>query len=112
MKVVILLFGGMVLLNAVPLCSQQSVAIDWSTKKLTSQPAQIQTNTTVEIDVSNVNDVFYTYSISTQSVPSQINDFAQIQNAFKVAGQAAKGAGEAPTCNVSEFLTGEDTVRC
>lgn len=93
------------LLSTTSLCAQQSVEIDWSTKKLTSQPSQINTNTNVKINVSAVNDVLYTYSITSQSVPTQIDDFSQIQNAFKVAGQAAKGAtGEAAICDVNDFL--------
>ena len=93
------------LLLVPPLHAQQSVEIEWSTKKLTSQPSQINTNTNIKINVSGVNDVLYTYSITSQSVPTQIDDFSQIQNAFKVAGQAAKGAtGEAAVCDVTDFL--------
>src|ERR1039458_10326838 len=104
MKLPSLLYGALSLM-ALPVYSQQTVEIDWSTKKLTSQPAQIQSNTNIQIDVNNVNDVLYTYSITPQSIPSQIDDFAQIANAFKIAGQAAAGKGLAATCNVNEFLT-------
>jgi hypothetical protein len=79
------------------------VEIDWLAKKATSQPSQIQSTTNVKINVNGVNDVLYTYSITTQSVPTEIDDFGQIKNAFKLAGDAAKAKGEAAGCNVSEF---------
>jgi hypothetical protein len=99
----ILFFAGLILKSLPTLC-QQTVAIDWDSKKITSQPATINSDSNVAIDVSNVNDVLFTYSISTESTPIAIDDFSQIANAFGLSNTAAKGKGEAPSCNYQDFL--------
>ena len=87
-----------------PAFAQESVRVDWVGKKVLSQPSTVQKATSVTVTVENVNDVFYTYSISSTSTPAQIDDFNNIAKAFSIAGLASKGAGEAASCDDSAFL--------
>lgn len=95
---------GLLIQATSPMYCQQTVAIDWNSKTITSQPAQINSDTNVAIIVNNVNDVLFTYSISTQSTPVSIDDFSQIQKAFGLSNTAAKGQGEGAPCSYQDFL--------
>jgi hypothetical protein len=70
----------------------QSVVVDWVGKNLVSSPAKIDKKTKAEIDVQNVNDVLYTYSIQITAVPRVDDDFGAIAKAFVVGKGAVEGA--------------------
>ncbi len=84
----------------------QEVAVDWATKKVTSQPSTIEKNTMATVRIDNVNDLMFTYSISYQLKPLAISDFDTIAKAFSIAGKAA--AGEAvSSCDFSDVLASQ-----
>lgn len=86
----------------------QDVVVDWAAKKVTSQPSSVEKNTTATVQVNNVNDMMFTYSISFQLKPLQASDFDAIAKAFSIAGKAA--AGEAVTCDISKVLASQKAL--
>lgn len=76
--------------------SAQNVVVDWVAKSLVSSPSKINKKTTIEIEVQNVNDVLYTYSIQISGTPRADNDFAAIASAFGAQKGATEGADPCP----------------
>ena len=70
----------------------QTVVLDWVGKNLVSSPAKINQKTKAEIDVQNVNDVLYVYSIQVTAVPRADDDFSTIVKAFTAGLGAGEGA--------------------
>jgi hypothetical protein len=83
---------------------QVEVVVDWSAKKVTSPPGNINNNVKAKVRLDNVNDLMFTYPISYQLVPLQISDFDSIAKAFALAGASATKGGEAATtdCDFSK----------
>lgn len=75
----------------------QKVVIDFATKKLTESPPKINTKTTATIEVQNVNDILYRYSIVVTQTPRVHDDFSSISGAFKNIAGAGEGAPD-PDC--------------
>src|ERR1017187_4830615 len=87
----------------------QEVAVDWASKKITSQPSSVEKDMMVNIRVDNVNDLMFTYSISYVLKPLTISDFDSIAKAFSIAGKAA--AGEAVSaCDFSDVLLSQKAL--
>jgi hypothetical protein len=57
----------------------QGIVIDWASKKIVEQPAEIHRGDTVKVSVENVNNIFYDYTVDVQ-LQSQNNsdDFAAL----------------------------------
>ncbi|MGC4052789.1 MAG: hypothetical protein QM757_25950 [Paludibaculum sp.] len=90
----------------------QDVVVDWSAKKVTSQPSSVEKNMKVNVRVDQVNDLMFTYSISYTLKPLDIADFNAIGKAFTLAGGAAKAAGEAANvCNYADVLATQEALR-
>ena len=68
----------------------QNVVVDWVGRVLVSSPAKINQKTQAQVQVTNVNDVLYKYSVQITATPRVDDDFSAIASAFT----ATKGAGE------------------
>jgi hypothetical protein len=81
-----------------PALFSQTVTVDWAKQNLVSSPAKINKKTQAQIDVQNVNDVLYTYSVQLTGAPRADDDFSTIAKAF-VAGKAAGEGAETNPCD-------------
>lgn len=89
-----------------PAVLAQSVVVDWVGKNLVSSPAKIDKKTTVKVDVGNVNDVLYKYSIQVTGTPRVDDDFTAIAKAFSVTKAAGEGAEvTCPAADVTAVTT-------
>jgi hypothetical protein len=79
-----------------PYLTGQTVVVDWVGKTLVSSPAKINQKTSAQIEVQNVNDVLYKYSVQVAATPRVDDDFSTIAQAF-VPGKAA-GEGAPDPC--------------
>lgn len=56
----------------------QEVVYDWAGKKLLSYPTQVNQVTTVNVVITNVNDILYEYRITVIAIPRPIDDWANL----------------------------------
>ncbi len=88
----------------------QKVTVDWPTKKITSQPSRVEKDTMATVEVDQVNDLMYTYSISYQLKPLTISDFTSIANAFSIAAGKAPAGESAAACDFSDVLNSQKAL--
>jgi hypothetical protein len=81
--------------------SAQTVVVDWIGKNLVSSPARINKKTQARVEVQNVNDILYKYSIQVTGTPRVEDDFSAIAKAF---GATQAGEGALVACPVSAVM--------
>jgi hypothetical protein len=64
----------------------QDVKIDWASRKVVSSPQEIQKGNPLIVEVSNVNDVLYAYSVDVQLTTDNSDDFSLLASLLNLGG--------------------------
>jgi hypothetical protein len=108
-----LLLSTIGVLSAVP-TPAQDVVVDWSTQKVVSSPGEVQKGSPLKVQVINVNDILYEYSVGVQVTTDSADDFALLKDLLPLS-TATPAARMAAKTNqdpcVSQFADALDTTK-
>jgi hypothetical protein len=75
----------------------QDVVVDWSSKKVVSSPSEVQKGNPLKVQVTQVNDVLYAYTVSVQVTTDNSDDFSLLASLLPIPS-GPKGAVSGDPC--------------
>jgi hypothetical protein len=79
----------------------QDVIVDWSSRKVVSSPQEIQKGSPLKVQVSNVNDILYEYSVDVQLTTDNADDFSLLASLLNLGSAGSLKATPVSDCSSS-----------
>lgn len=76
----------------------QDVVLDWSNKKILSSPIEVQKGNPLKVQVTQINDILYEYSVTVQVTTDSSDDFSLLAMLLPSAPSGPKAAVSADPC--------------
>jgi hypothetical protein len=79
----------------------QDVVIDWASRKVVSSPQEIQNGSSLKVQISNVNDILYEYSVDVQLTTDSADDFSLLASLLNLGSSGNQKSALASDCDSS-----------